>query len=80
MNNLSYLNASIEGIHNRWLRSLEDLKDITHKPSKQDHLAYMQELVDEANHLNQEYGDLIHPIHKARLLHIINRNFITQNV
>ena len=71
MNTTSYISANIDGLHNRWVQALEDLKHITHKLSKQDHLAYMQELVDEANTLHQQYSDHIHPIQSGKLLHIV---------
>ena len=69
---MTELQASVESLHTRFHKALIDAKQITHKPSKDDHFAYMAELIDEAVFLKQNYGDELHPLINAKLTHIIN--------
>ena len=73
MNTTSYLDASIASLSDRWITALKELNEITHRPSKLDYIAYMDELYAEAEHLHSQYGDVVHPIHLGKLLHILNR-------
>ena len=71
---MTELQASVESLHTRFHKALLDLKQITHMPSREDHLAYVDELIDEAEFLKQNYGDQLHPLVNGKLTHIINYN------
>ena len=68
---MTELEATIDSLNTRFHQSLIDLKEITHKSSRLEHINYMNELVDEALYLHQHYSQLLHPLVTAKLNHII---------
>ena len=69
---MTEIEASIDSLHKRFHQSLMDLKEITDKPSRQDHIDYMTQLWKESSSLYANYGQQIHPITLGKLLHILS--------
>ena len=64
------LQASVDALATRWHTSLKELQEISHGPSRQDHIEYMRDLYEEAEFLHSEYADQLHPLLIGRLSHI----------
>ena len=75
MNTYSYLKATADSIATRWHQGLVDLRDITHAPSRDDHIQYLRELYDEAAETHDLYSQHLHPVVLAKLAHIIGCDF-----
>ena len=75
MNTYSYLKATADSIANRWHQGLIDLKEITHTPSRADHIDYLRELYQEAEETHELYSQHLHPVILAKLTHIIGCDF-----
>ncbi len=67
---MSELEASVDALATRWHSALKDLQEISHGPSRQDHIAFMGDLYEEAKFLHSEYADQLHPLLVGKLIHI----------
>ena len=75
MNTYSYLKATADSIATRWHQGLADLRDISHPPSRADHIDYLRELYVEASETHDLYSQHLHPVILAKLTHIIGCDF-----
>ncbi|WP_148228783.1 hypothetical protein [Parasynechococcus marenigrum] len=78
MNTYSYLKANIDSLSQRWHDGLKDLQDITHPPSRAEHIDYLNEVYIEAAELHELCSQELHPVLLTKLGHIISRDFDQQ--
>ena len=75
MDTSSYLTAAVSSLSKRWHDALLHLREISHPPSRQDHLDYLLEIYQEAQDIHDKYSQHIHQIQLGQLTHILNRKF-----
>ena len=75
MNTYSYLRSTTDALADRWHSALQELNNISHTESRLDHIAYMQELYDEAVETYDLYSQHLHPVVLGKLTHIIGSDF-----
>ena len=78
MNTYSYLKANIDSLSQRWHDGLKELHEITHPPSRAEHIDYLNELYNEAAELHEIYSQELHPLVLTKLSHILSRDFNQQ--
>jgi DNA-binding cell septation regulator SpoVG len=73
MNTASFLRATAQSIHQRWIDGQRELRDVSEPTARQMRLDCIRDVYQEAQATITDYGDVLHPLDKQRLENILKR-------